>query len=514
MNKKVLICFIYVFIFLILFETLLIDGYATDTKVIINDLDIELKASPKVINGITYVPFCPILKALGWKVSWNISRKTASSTKGDEKIELRIGSTDAILDGEQVKLENPPIIINSTPYIQSSFIAKHFGVRIKLNEKENLIILSNDNTNKVVVNGEGNIVIAGNGIIVNIIEPYSNDILSDMVDRADRLLEDNKFNDALLKYTDILENFFEEENPLIYMHVMNNMGNAYIMLAEIKDTKMNALYAVASYKKALKYYPDDSKTNNYYITLNNLGNAYSILAEVTGDKVYSQKAVLGYEEALKFYLPENDLIGYALLQYKLGKQYLELNNRDSFKECMVQAEASFEKAAENITVDDSIYPVVQYNLGNTYMLLSQIQDEEGEFERSKGAYEEALKVWTVESFPLNYAWLHKCLGDAYMGLYKQNSSKEDLINAIENYNEGLTIYSFEEYPVYFAKLSYDLSCAYMEQTETGSIAQAISTCRESLKVFNIKGYPVYYKNAVKLIKEAQQKLANKNEKNQ
>jgi len=69
-----------------------------------------------------------------------------------------------------------------------------------------------------------------------------------MLDRADSLLENNYPDEALSIYQEMLYEISKDENPDIYLRIMNNIGNAYYMLADRRDREKKLLLAVSSYE--------------------------------------------------------------------------------------------------------------------------------------------------------------------------------------------------------------------------------------------------------------------------
>ena len=48
------------------------------------------------------------------------------------------------------------------------------------------------------------------------------------------------------------------------------------------------------------------------------------------------------------------------------------------------------------------YAKAQNNLGNAYSMLSFVKEKEINLNKSITAYEESLKIWTLEKYPTNY----------------------------------------------------------------------------------------------------------------
>ena len=62
------------------------------------------------------------------------------------------------------------------------------------------------------------------------------------------------------------------------------------------------------------------------------------------------------------------------------------------------------------------------------------------------AYEKALRVYTLEGYPVDYAMIQNNLGAAYRSLADVMDRKGNLAKAIKAYDEALKIYTAAKYP--------------------------------------------------------------------
>ncbi|WP_265444014.1 stalk domain-containing protein [Acetivibrio straminisolvens] len=450
-----------------------------------------------IINNVVYIQLRPILEALGWIIEWNPVTKDIICKNGMRNLVFNSGNGTVFIDGEYVILDNPLVILDGAAYLPGSFIARQFGTQISWDGSSNLIITTGYDDEKISVKGEKNIVIAGNGIIVNIFEPYSFFTVYDMVSYADGLLARNRAESAVIKYKEILGNLSADDFPEIYVHVLSNLGNAYSLLAEKKDVKMNLLLAKDMYEKAYQFFKTRNIKENYGSFLLNFGNACRILYEISGDRGYLVRAVDLYNEAWDYcssngYSPDSGLI-----QYNLGLVYRELKMKNSAHSCLLQAADLFIKAldAYALEANPSFYAYIQYNLGNVYLLLSESEDTY--IKKSKAAYEEALEVWIPEIHPLNYARVHRSMGDVYNKMYRMDENEDNLKFALAEYNEALKFFTIKTYPLDYAKTNTELGNTYLMLAQEEKDGKWTEDCerayRQALEIFNSTDYPVYYK---------------------
>lgn len=487
--------------------------FAKDIRLTAESVNIK-NARPENINGTVYIPLRNIFEALGWEVIWDAQSKTVTCTNDNRVIHFKPDSTMVEIDGKQSIMDNPPVIMRNTSYVPKKFITDEFGLKVRWNKKDNIIITSDEDTTSVTVNGGSNIIIVGDGMIINIFEPCDIHAVSDMISLADRLIASNNAQEALHKYNEILDSLSKEENPDIYAYVMNNRANAYQKLAEHRDTGSNIQSAIDSYQEALDYYIEIDDTANYSIILNNLGSAYKKLYDITGNNTYLVEASVYYEKALKYYNLHRYPMDYALIQYNMGKVYYELGFIDFSKRCFLASKDVFEKLLNTYSLDNapSCYATIQFHLGDICSVVEELQYLEkkdihkvNNQEKATGNFNEALKVWTAESHPLNYAKVHKYFGDMYIRYYKIFENADYLIMAEKEYEEALEFYSPERHPFLYAVANYQLGSLkiLLFRFETGDkyLYEAARAYENSLKVLNFAEYPRYYSKALSAVEK-------------
>jgi CHAT domain-containing protein len=193
-------------------------------------------------------------------------------------------------------------------------------------------------------------------------------------------------------YREALAIWQQEGDPRRVAMTQNNLGNAYLRLAAVRDREGNLERAIAAYREALRFRTPETAPLDYAMTQNNLGNAYGRLAEVRDREGNLERAIAAYREALRFRTPETAPLEYA---------------------------------------------TTQNNLGIAYQDLAAVRDREGNLERAIAAYREALTVYTPETAPLDYAMTQNNLGNAYQDLAAVRDREGNLERAIAAYREAL-----------------------------------------------------------------------------
>lgn len=450
----------------------------------------------KVVEGRTYVSAKAVFESLGWEVIWVSKDRTIIVAKGDKEIVLRIDSKQAIINGENAELAGTVRIIDGKSYIPADFVVEQFGEEVKWDDKGNIIIVSTDFDANIIVNGQGNIVIADTkGKILNIFGPINSDTAYDLLSTADTLLESNNTLKAIEKYEKVLKGISKEQNPKAYAHASKGIGDAYSTLAQMKDTKTNIKIAISSYEDAITIYSAENNPINYFIALNNLGNAYKALWKVTEKNDDLIKAANYYEQSLAVEGMDNKyILDYAFIKYNMGFVYIGLKHENLAKECLLEAKDIYENQLEkyDYNKDSYTWSSIQYNLGSTYKLLSKLMFKKEYLEKAIVAYNKALEVRSIESYPLDYADLHRCLGELYSDVAYNGICEGSLEKALEEYQESLKIYLPERYPVYYATVCYEMGnlymfAAYAQKNDISNFVKANKSYKEVIKVHNMNG---------------------------
>ncbi|MHA1760229.1 MAG: hypothetical protein ACTSXA_06345, partial [Candidatus Heimdallarchaeota archaeon] len=91
-----------------------------------------------------------------------------------------------------------------------------------------------------------------------------------------------------------------------------------------------------------------------------------------------------------------------------------------------------------------------WRLGKIYMNLAEYRDTKKRILKSITAYEEALKVRTLETHPQDYARTQMNLGVAYRTLAEVENPQANCQKAIKAYEEALKVRTLETHPQDYA----------------------------------------------------------------
>jgi competence protein ComEC len=119
--KKIVIFVIILTLMLELFAFVSADN---TVKVILNGSKLVFDVNPIIENGRTLVPVRKIFESLGAKVTWT---GHVIAEKDNTKIDITIGSTTAIVNGNKITLDVPAKIINDRTLVPLRFVSESLG---------------------------------------------------------------------------------------------------------------------------------------------------------------------------------------------------------------------------------------------------------------------------------------------------------------------------------------------------------------------------------------------------
>lgn len=101
-----------------------------NTNAIVNGEVVSLDSPPVIINSRTLVPLRFISESFGADIQWDPVLRMVSITFNDTKIILQIGNKFASVNGKKVVLDSPPQIINGRTMVPIRFIAESFSANV------------------------------------------------------------------------------------------------------------------------------------------------------------------------------------------------------------------------------------------------------------------------------------------------------------------------------------------------------------------------------------------------
>ncbi|MDP4181913.1 MAG: stalk domain-containing protein [Bacillota bacterium] len=110
-------------------------------KVDIDGKLLESDTPPLIRNGRTLAPLRSIFEALGMKVDWNEATKTITAYNDKTTIQLKLGSKDAIVNGNAIKLDEPANTIRNRTLVPLRFIAENLGAKVSWDKVKKTVFI-------------------------------------------------------------------------------------------------------------------------------------------------------------------------------------------------------------------------------------------------------------------------------------------------------------------------------------------------------------------------------------
>jgi len=101
------------------------------SEALVNGQAIQLDTPPQILQGRTVVPLRFISEAFGAKVEWIAETKEITIQLDERIIQLRIGSSEALVNGQAIQLDTPPQILQGRTVVPLRFISEAFGAKVE-----------------------------------------------------------------------------------------------------------------------------------------------------------------------------------------------------------------------------------------------------------------------------------------------------------------------------------------------------------------------------------------------
>lgn len=108
-------------------------------RVYLDGKEMKFQVAPVIKNGVTFVQFRPLFQTLGYTVNWNNATKQVTGTFADQKIQMKLGSTIAYVNGQKTKLSIAPYTQAGNTLVPLRFVAESTGLPVKWDSKARTI---------------------------------------------------------------------------------------------------------------------------------------------------------------------------------------------------------------------------------------------------------------------------------------------------------------------------------------------------------------------------------------
>jgi len=108
-------------------------------KVYVNGKAPKFDVPPRIVNGRTMVPVRFVAEGLNANVDYNAETDTVTVTGPGMSVEMKINSTTAVVNGEEVQLDVPATIDSGRTMVPLRFISEGFKCKVNFYGESNLV---------------------------------------------------------------------------------------------------------------------------------------------------------------------------------------------------------------------------------------------------------------------------------------------------------------------------------------------------------------------------------------
>lgn len=118
----------------------------------LNGQPLALSATPLQFNGRTLLPLRDVFESLGASVNWNPVAQSIAAQSGTTQIQLGINNPVAFVNGRNVSLDQPAILVGGRAFVPLRFVAEATGAKVDYNPQLSLVSIQNT---RFAPNGSG-----------------------------------------------------------------------------------------------------------------------------------------------------------------------------------------------------------------------------------------------------------------------------------------------------------------------------------------------------------------------
>lgn len=100
------------------------------TRISVNGEALSMNVSPVIRGGRVFVPLRSIFEKMGAQVRFDEASKAIVAQRGASELQMQVGSRKALLNGQQVTLDEPPLIVGRAVMVPLRLVAQAMGARV------------------------------------------------------------------------------------------------------------------------------------------------------------------------------------------------------------------------------------------------------------------------------------------------------------------------------------------------------------------------------------------------
>ncbi|GIQ71492.1 copper amine oxidase N-terminal domain-containing protein [Xylanibacillus composti] len=109
--------------------------------VTLNGERLHFEQPPLVLDGTTMVPFRSLFEQMGLTVQWDATKQAVIGSKEGVEIYIKVGDTEARINGELKPLTVVPQQLNGTTYVPLRFVGEATGMEVRWDQEDRMIVM-------------------------------------------------------------------------------------------------------------------------------------------------------------------------------------------------------------------------------------------------------------------------------------------------------------------------------------------------------------------------------------
>ena len=314
-----------------------------------------------------------------------------------------------------------------------------------------------------------------------------NDLGNALTRLGERESETASLEAAVEAYRDALEERTRERVPLDWAMTQNNLGNALLGLGKRESETARLEAAVEAYRDALKERTRERVPLDWAATQMNLGTALKTLGERESETASLEAAVEAYRAALEEYTRERVPLDWAATQNNLGTALQALGRARPAPSACWKPSRPTATRSKNGRVS-ACRTAGRGRRTTSAQRFGRSGERETGTERlleAVEAYRDALKEWTRERAPLDWAMAQITSAQRSHTLGERETGTKHLLEAVEAYRDALKERRRERVPLDWAMTQMNLGNALTElgarERGTARLEQAVAVFRAALE---------------------------------
>ncbi|WP_127533231.1 RCC1 domain-containing protein [Paenibacillus kobensis] len=99
--------------------------------VFLNGTEVPMSSPPLIVEGSTYVPLRGIIEKMGLSVSWDVKTRSAIAVYGDTKVVLNSVTGVTTVNGRMIESDQKPIFVNESIFVPLRLISESVGAAVE-----------------------------------------------------------------------------------------------------------------------------------------------------------------------------------------------------------------------------------------------------------------------------------------------------------------------------------------------------------------------------------------------